>query len=258
MPVSSILFSPAVGDLLLLISILFTLGMAAYAGKLARNKKSAGDTGEATIISGATLSLSGLLIGFVFSISISGYSVRGQAQVNEALAIGKAWQYTSLLDQSSQQPAKALLKVYLDHRIHFFVNDSGEGKARSRKTQRLLWNLATDPEVRNRTGSMIGSVLSAYNDLSVSEQKTEAEWRRQIPNAAWAVLMLFAVCSSFLTGYQYYGKQRRHFFVLMLPSLMALALFMIAEIDIPGKGIIRVTPNDLKDLYASIVTDSLS
>jgi len=43
--------------------------------------------------------------------------------------------------------------------------------------------------------------------------------------------------------------------ILVLPFLMALSLFIISEIDVPGKGVIHVTPDDLlslKDTLAHI------
>jgi hypothetical protein len=40
--------------------------------------------------------------------------------------------------------------------------------------------------------------------------------------------------------------------MLVLPFLTTLALFMIAEIDIPGEGIIHVTPDDLEALKIAV------
>ncbi len=92
---------------------------------------------------------------------------------------------------------------------------------------------------------MVSSVLSAFGDLYVSQQKTMASWRHQIPNAAWFLLIFFAVCSNILIGYNIRGTKGKNWLIVILPSLTTLALFMIAEIDIPGEGVIHVTPDDL-------------
>lgn len=42
----------------------------------------------------------------------------------------------------------------------------------------------------------------------------------------------------------------KNWLIFILPSLTTLALFMIAEIDIPGEGIIHVTPDDLISLQS--------
>ncbi|OBY37158.1 hypothetical protein PR729_09025 [Providencia rettgeri] len=43
-----------------------------------------------------------------------------------------------------------------------------------------------------------------------------------------------------------YAEQKgKNWLILILPSLTTLALFMIAEIDVPGEGMIHVTPDDL-------------
>ncbi|MCB4812547.1 hypothetical protein QDQ39_06940 [Providencia rettgeri] len=43
--------------------------------------------------------------------------------------------------------------------------------------------------------------------------------------------------------------------ILILPSLTTLALFMIAEIDVPGEGMIHVTPDDLIMLQEFLFRD---
>lgn len=103
MSIFSILFAPAADDILLFAMMLLTLGLAAYLGQTASSTLADSDNGDATLVSGAILSLSGLLIGFMFSLSINGYVNREQAQVREALAIGKVWQYASLQSVEGQK-----------------------------------------------------------------------------------------------------------------------------------------------------------
>ena len=40
--------------------------------------------------------------------------------------------------------------------------------------------------------------------------------------------------------------------ILILPLLTTMALFMIAEIDIPGEGVIHVVPDNLVNLRADL------
>ena len=256
MDIISLLFAPVADDVLLFAILFLSLGLAAYLGQTSYRVRAA-DHQEATLVPGAILSLSGLLIGFMFSLSIGGYAARGQSEVREALAIGQVWQYAGLQSADGQKKTETLLKAYLDDRVHFFTEETVPGQRvwgqLSREKQHQLWQSVVGLASHNPTPIM-ASVLSAYSALSTSSQETQANWRRQIPDAAWVVLILFSACASFLSGYHYRHQAVRHLFIILLPGLTALALFMIAEIDLPGEGIIRVTPDDLHQLSLSLFT----
>ncbi|PWI77136.1 hypothetical protein DEO48_25970 [Enterobacter sp. CGMCC 5087] len=246
---------PSADDILLLIVIFSTLMMSAYVGRFVY-KTNVNDTAiEPSIITGATLTLSGLLIGFVFSVTLSGYSARGQAEVNEAQMVGSALQYSLLLPDVMQKKVQPLLKKYVNDRIHFFREDNdaaGRGWAReTEEIQQKLWHIVL-PDKGHDLTPVLSSVLKTYNELMTSKQKTSAVWKRQVPDAAWIVLLLFAMSACFLTGHQDLAHPG---YLLVLPVLTSLVLFVIAEIDIPGQGIIRVTPDDLEQISAQLITN---
>ena len=99
--------------------------------------------------------------------------------------------------------------------------------------------------------------LNACNDLYVVQQKTMASWRHQIPGVAWFILIIFGVCSNFLVGYNVRGRSSRSAMIFVIPAVTALALFMIAEIDVPGKGIIHVSPDNLESLRVTLSSGGL-
>ena len=45
--------------------------------------------------------------------------------------------------------------------------------------------------------------------------------------------------------------------IFVIPAVTALALFMIAEIDVPGKGIIHVSPDNLESLRVTLSSGGL-
>ncbi|MGK2890056.1 hypothetical protein [Klebsiella michiganensis] len=112
---------------MLLAVILSLLVMSAYIGRYlhySRNKPRACGN---IIITAGTLSLSVLLIGFAFSVSINGFISLKKSQIKEAQDIEKTWQYSLLLPASAQPKAQELLRQYLDQRIHFFRDNSLQG-----------------------------------------------------------------------------------------------------------------------------------
>ncbi|MDQ8934472.1 bestrophin-like domain [Acinetobacter rudis] len=228
------------------------LGSAACGGKYFFNKHNPHfNDDQAKIVLGAILSLLGLLIGFVLSISIGGYNERQKTEENEMVVIGAALQRTQLLASPQREQAEKLLHQYLDARIEFFRADNRAENKKWRitsvKKQTELWEIAV-AEANQAPNPVIASVLTAYNDLYISQEKTTVSWRYQIPNIVWALLIFFAIVSNFLIGYNARKEQGINTIILLLPFLITMALFIIAEIDIPGKGVIHVTPDDLLSL----------
>lgn len=248
---------------LLLICIFVGLSGAALLGKFTwgqRVKRDAVAEEEVKIVLGATLSLFGLLIGFILTFAIGGYNTRVAAEENEAIAVGNAFQRTSLLKDSHQGQARQILSDYLQLRTQFFetMDDTARAQIRldSIRMQTRMWGLISNI-AKASPDPVIATALNACNDLYTAQQKTMASWRHQIPAAAWAVLIVFGLCSNFLIGYNVRGKSGRDLMIYLVPAATALALFMIAEIDVPGKGIIHVEPSNLKAIGVTVASGGL-
>ena len=90
------------------------------------------------------------------------------------------------------------------------------------------------------------------NDVLNSQGYTQAAWWNRIPFSAWLLVVLIAVCATVLVGI---GTRRGNQFphlVMVLPLVISLALFLIADIDSPRRGIIRVVPQNLESLAHSL------
>lgn len=247
----------------LLFCIFAGLSLAAFLGKFTwgrRVKRDALAEDELKIVLGATLSLFGLLIGFILSFAIGGYNTRVAAEENEAIAVGNAFQRTTLLKEGHQEQAQKILLEYLNLRTQFFGTASDQERAQIRlesiRIQTRMWNLISNI-AKAHPDPIIATALNACNDLYTAQQKTMASWRHQIPGAAWFILIVFGVCSNFLIGYNVRGSRDRNALIFIIPAVTALALFMIAEIDVPGKGIIQVSPDNLQALRVTLSSGGL-
>jgi protein-S-isoprenylcysteine O-methyltransferase Ste14 len=88
------------------------------------------------------------------------------------------------------------------------------------------------------------------NDVLNRQGYTQAAWWNRTPVGAWILMGTLAVCCSLLIGY---GTQRKGILVLtILPFLMSIAFFLIADIESPRQGVIRVTPENLISLSQSL------
>src|SRR5690606_19391049 len=121
--------------------------------------------------------------------------------------------------------------------------------------QTKMWNFVSEV-ARKAPNPVSMSLVEACSQLYITQQKTMASWRHQVPMTAWLILIVFGVCSNFLIGYHMRSGGRA--WLLVVPFVSALALFMISEIDVPGKGVIHVTPQNLEALQVTLSKGGLS
>jgi hypothetical protein len=89
------------------------------------------------------------------------------------------------------------------------------------------------------------------NDVLNSQGYTQAAWWNQIPGSAWGFLVLTAICCNVLVGY---GSRRDHVakLLIVLPLVISVSFFLIADIDTPRKGLIHVSPQNLLSVQQSL------
>jgi hypothetical protein len=90
------------------------------------------------------------------------------------------------------------------------------------------------------------------NDVINSQGYTQAAWWNRIPKAAWAFLILISALCNLMVGYGARDLRSRSILLAVLPLVVAISLFLIADIDSPRGGIIRVSPQNLESLAQSL------
>jgi hypothetical protein len=234
------------------------LFLAAYIGDFLRNrvfpfKEEARD--DFGTVLGATLTLLGLLIGFSFSMAVSRYDQRKNYEEAEANAIGTEYVRADLLPAGDGARVRGLLKKYVDQRVLFYTTRYQRTLAKinedTAELQNELW-AAVLPGAAAQPTPPLALVVSGMNDVLNSQGYTQAAWWNRIPTAAWALMAIIAFCCNLLIGY---GARRteRHLF-LILPIMVSIAFFLIADIDSPRGGAIRVAPQNLLSLSQSLRT----
>ena len=206
-----------------------------------------------TFVLGGTLTLLGLIVGFSFSMAVNRYDQRKLYEEEEANAIGTEYARADLLPASDATKVRALLKSYLSRRILSYEWHRDEKLLElNEETARLqgdMWSAVVVPAVEKPTPVTALSV-SGMNDVLNSQGYTQASWWNRIPAAAWAFLMLISIFCNVLVGYIAHGRSGALF--LILPIALAISLFLIADIDSPHRGVIRVHPRNLESLAASL------
>ena len=207
------------------------------------------------VILAATLTLLGLIIGFSFSMAISRYDQRKNLEEEEANAIGTAYVRADLLPAADAAKVRTLLEAYLAQRIRFYTTrDADELREINAKTARLqtdLWTAVKGPAVAQPT-PVAALAVSGMNDVLNSQGYTQAAWWNRIPRAAWWLMGAIAICCNLLLGYGAHKPKVEGRFLLVLPVIVALSFLLIADIDSPHGGVIRVNPQNLLSLAQSL------
>ncbi len=203
------------------------------------------------VILAATLTLLGLIIGFSFSMAISRYDQRKNYEEAEANAIGTEYVRADLLPGADGATVRALLRNYADQRVLFYTTrDETEIRQiilRTAQLQTDLWSAVQAPAARQPT-PIIALVVSGANDVLNSQGYTQAAYWNRMPIAAWGLMAAIAICCNVLFGY---GSKSTKL-LLVLPLVVSIAFMLIADIDTPRHGLIRVNPQNLISLAESL------
>jgi hypothetical protein len=240
----------------LLIVAFCALWAAAHIG-LTFRKKHHGltdeDTQDFTFIVGATLTLLGLIIGFTFSMAVSRYDQRMNFEEQEANAIGTEYLRVDALPPANAARIRSLLKEYLESRIQYYASRNAEAVADSSaatmRLQNQLWAAAVAP-VQAQPTSVTALVLTGMNDVLNAQGYAQAAWWNRIPAAAWILLITISVFCNLLIGYGVRLKSELLF--LILPIVLSISFFLIADIDSPRRGVIHIRAQNLESLAESL------
>jgi hypothetical protein len=230
--------------------------LAAYAGDFVRNRGAAFDADDRedfNLVRNAALTLLALIIGFSFSMAVSRYDQRKNYEEAEANAIGTEYVRADLLPPADADRVHQLLRAYLDQRILFYraplERDVPKINADTAKLQDDLWAAVRGP-ASAQPNPINALVVAGMNDVLNSQGYTQAAWWNRIPVAAWLMMFAIAVCANIMIGF---GARTRHSALfLILPLVAAISFFLIADIDSPRGGAIRVRPQNLHSLADSL------
>lgn len=202
---------------------------------------------------GGTLTLLVLIIGFTFSMAVNRYDMRKNFEEQEANAIGTEYVRADLLPSADAARVQTLLKDYLDQRILQYQARNGprirEIDAETSRLQAEMWSVVAKSGVAQPTNVM-ALVVSGMNDVLNAQGYTQAAWWNRIPAGAWILVTLISLFCNVLIGYAAHG--RSGFLFLILPIALSISLFLIADIDSPRGGVIRVHPQNLEALARSL------
>ena len=233
-------------SIVFVVSLLAQWG-AAYTGDVFRRWRPIGknEREDFNTVLTATLTLLALIIGFSFSMAVSRYDQRKNNEEAEANAIGTEYARADLLPTDDGTKVRELLRQYVNQRISFYHGDApqiSEAASEAQKLQAELWSRVVQAAAAQST-PVLALAVSGMNDVLNSQGYTQAAWGNRIPAAAWILMGLIAIVSNLLLGYR--ERSAGLLVLLVVPMVASIAFFLIADIDSPRGGVIRVIPHNL-------------
>jgi hypothetical protein len=243
---------------LILALTFFAFWTSAWAGAYLRNRQrnpeKADDHEDFALLLGSTLTLLALIIGFTFSMAVNRYDQRKDYEEQEANAIGTEYVRTDILPAADAARVRAMLMSYLDQRIlHYKTRNENQIRQIDTQTASLqaeMRSAVTKPAVAQQT-TVMALVLAGMNDVLNSQGYTQAAWWNRVPTPAWILLITISIFCNILIGYG--ARHRSAFRFFILPVALSISLFLIAEIDSPRSGIIRIRPRNLEAVSDSLI-----
>ena len=200
------------------------------------------------LIQTATLTLLALIIGFTFSMAIDRHDNREILEEGEANAIGTEYLRVDLLPSDASARTKDLLNQYLDQRILFYSRPSKEhiqkNVLQTDDLQNALWNEVL-PVARAQPTPTMALVVSGMNDVLNAQGYVQAAWWNRIPHAAWILMAVIALCANVLVGFGAHNFKKNVGLFMIFPFVTSISFFLIADIDSPKGGVIRIEARNL-------------
>jgi hypothetical protein len=254
---------------------LATLGITAAAvecgfrfGRYRKKKLEVEKTKEESVASvvAATLGLLAFLLAFTFGFAASRYDSRREALREEINSIQTAFLRAEFLSEPQRARTRGLLREYVDVRLEAIAPGSSLADAirKSEKLQREIWKQAVevvrDLRKENSTVSeeMMSLFVGSLNDVIEAHAKRIAEVTRgRVPTVIWIGLFVITTISLFSMGYEIgIADSPRPVVGFGLIICFAVTMWLIADLDRPRAGLIRVSHQGMIDLRGSMNEES--
>ena len=227
--------------------------------RLARDPKGArAGTG---VVEAAVFALVGLLIAFTFSGAASRFDQRRDLIVQETNMIGTAYLRLDLLPADARANVQTDFRRYVDARLHAYrmVPDMQAVRAelaRAAALQKTIWEeVVVAGQAPGAAPDAIKLLLPALNDMiDITTTRTLAV-QLHPPTAIYLMLVFLALASALLAGYSMAGGRSRNWLhMVAFVAVMAMAVYVIIDIEFPRLGLVRVDAFDqaLVDLRATM------
>ncbi len=245
-----VIFAATILVVLVAIEVGYRLGYA-------RNRRSE-DEKESPVsaMAGAILGLAAFMLAFTFGIVSERHAAKRALVREEAIAIRTAWHRSDFLPEADRAQAAEWLRKYVDARVSFAQGGSLERSrvdsllAETEQLQSSLWSMAVANARKDMNSDVAALYIDSLNEINgIHATRVAVSLQARVPSEIWLVLYCISALGMVSVGYQTgIAASKRSLAWPILALSFALAFALIAALDRPDSGILKVTQQPLIDL----------
>lgn len=233
------------------------LGTALARLALRRNSEKEPDAALGSLV-GSLLGLLAFMLAFTFGVAATRFDNRRQLVLDEANALGTTYLRADLLPAKEGAEIRRLLREYTDLRVNTSVANVNETLERSSALHDRLWaqtKMLVGEEMDGELRSLFVDSLNQTIDLHQSRVTIGLQYR--VAGIIWIVLYVLSALSMIAVGYQAgMSGVRRLRGAPIVAAAFSLVIALIADIDRPGEGMVRVSLQPIADVQQMMVRNS--
>jgi hypothetical protein len=240
--------------LAILLIVLLSVECGYRLGKYRRSQSEQEKEAPVGTMVGATLGLLAFILAFTFGLAAARFDTRRQVLLDEANAIGTTYLRAGILPEQREE-IRALLRDYVNTRLEAIRSGNiTEGIRRSENIQQQVWARAVVIGQKNPNSIIVGLFVQSLNEMiDLHAKRLQAALRSRIPGAIWVGLFAIAALSLATMGYHAgLAGTRRSLAVLSVAITFSVVIELIADLDRPQEGVLRVSQQALLDLQQSM------
>jgi len=207
---------------------------------------------------GAILGLLAFILAFTFGLSASRFDVRRQLVLQESNAIGTTYLRAGLLPQQQRSEIRRLLRDYVDNRLKIKIGNIQEILKKSEGIHNHLWSQAESLVATDMDSELRSLFITSLNEvIELHQSRKTVGLQYRIPGSVWLVVILLTVLSMLAMGYHVgMSGSRRLRGMPVLATAFSLVILLIADVDRPGEGLLRVSQQPIADVQQMMLQDS--
>jgi hypothetical protein len=233
---------PLWGVLLTTVIIVWIASEAGFrAGALRNSHSGISNETQITSMTGANLGLLAFLLAFTFSMAAGHFDARKKIILEETKAISTAYLRAGLLPENEGAGLRDLLRQYTVLRGSISSNNGAVIISESEKLQSKMWREIEEMATGEKLNVMHSLLIQSINGVfSIHEDRISAALYNRIPPSIWVALYVVLLLSMVGMGFHSGVKGSRS----PIPSAalalsFSMVLFLIADLDRPGSGLVK-------------------
>lgn len=195
-----------------------------------------------------------LLLGFTLALASPRYAERRLLVVEEAISIGTTYLRTSALPSPQREHSQVLLREYIDACLEFGsagldADRFAKAMQSAKRIHEELWAEAASVMKIDRS-AIIAVYLNSLNETIDLHDKRMAALENRVPQSVWLLILSISLIAVFARGLTL--PARFWLTLILVPITVAIVVALIADLDTPSSGLIRLDQRPLERLKADL------